>query len=107
MRSAENAVMLGIVGTPTWRLCQMIAWDFIPAPNTRVQTERIAAFDARGMRRVYGRGDRFGHMAAFNMDIWCDRKGHLFARFWSRSAEVDGLSLAIHGIPPESVPKRA
>ena len=57
------------------------------------------------MRRVYGRGDHFPGRAAFNMDIWRDRHGKLYARFWSRSAEVEDMSLMIHGIPVRCVPE--
>ena len=83
----------------------MISWDTDPPPKSRIRIEYIRSFNARGMRRVFGRGDRFGRRAAFNMDVWRDRKGNLFARFWSRDAEVDDLSLAIHGIHTDSIPK--
>ncbi|MEQ9411567.1 MAG: hypothetical protein RIK87_27890 [Fuerstiella sp.] len=38
------------------------------------------------------------------MDIWRNRHGQLFARFWSRGEEVDDHSVTIQGIKPESVP---
>ena len=46
-------------------------------PNATL--EAIGHFDARGMRRVYGRGDHFKRV--FNMDIWKDRNDRLLARF--------------------------
>jgi hypothetical protein len=58
------------------------------------------------MRRVYGRGDRFGCKAVFNMDIWRARNGNLFARFWSRNSEVDDLLVSIHGTLADSIPER-
>ena len=85
----------------------MVDWESESPPKCRVRIEYIDAFDARGMRRVYGRSDHFGHKAAFNMDIWRDRSGKLFARFWSRNAEVDDVSISIQGIAAQSIPKRA
>lgn len=58
-------------------------------------------FKANGMRRVYGRGDKFGSHASFNMDVWHDRKDRILIRFWSRSDEVDGRSFELHGISPK------
>jgi len=46
-------------------------WDSKP-PETDATVEEIDHFDARGMRRVYGRGDHFGRHRSFNMDIWLD-----------------------------------
>lgn len=60
-------------------------------------------FDARGMRRVYGRTDHYGR-SAFNMDIWLKRDGRLLMRFWSKSSEVDGESYEIIGIEPTVIP---
>jgi hypothetical protein len=85
----------------------MIVWDSAPRRHSRVQLNETGRFDARGMRRVYGRGDRFGRMAAFNMDIWCDRNGILVARFWSRSEEVDDCSFVIRGLSLDAIPKRS
>ncbi len=39
------------------------------------------------------------------MKIWSDKNGNLFARFWTRNAEIDDASLTIHGILPESIPE--
>jgi hypothetical protein len=89
------------------KVAPMITWDSDPPSKNRIQIEYTDFFDARGMRRVYGRGDHFGRKAAFNMDIWLDRKGALFARFWSRSKEVDNLSIAIYGILPDAIPTRS
>lgn len=58
----------------------------------------IEPFSARGMRRVYGRGDHYQRRGLY-LDIWCDRTGRLLARFWSRSGEVDGESWEIVGVP--------
>jgi hypothetical protein len=84
---------------------EIVYWSTHAPRRSRVVIEDIPWFSARGMKRVYGRGDHFWRMAAFNMDIWKNRHGLLFARFWSRSEEVEdrSLSLAIHGHPwPEA-----
>jgi len=85
----------------------MVQWESAPPPKSRIRIEHVPAFDARGMKHVYGRGDKFWRKAAFNMDTWRDRDDNLFARFWSRSGDVDGLSVAIHGIPADLIPERA
>ncbi len=76
----------------------MVGWESAAPRGSRIRIESVPAFDARGMKHLYGRSDKFGRIAAFNMDIWRDRDGNLFARFWSRNWDVDGLSIAIHGI---------
>ena len=85
----------------------MIHWECSAPRSSRASIEYVDAFDARGMRRVYGRGDTFGHKAAYNLDVWLDRKGRLLARFWSRNQEVDTFSIEIHGISPQSIPRRS
>jgi len=85
----------------------MVYWESDSPRKSRIRIEFTGSFDARGMQRVYGRGDHLGRMAAFNMDIWRDRNGSLFARFWSRNSEVDDLSVGIHGILADSIPKRS
>lgn len=82
----------------------MIAWDSEIPPATPISIKHVAWFDARGKRRVYGRGDHFGNKMTFNMDIWRDRGGRLLARFWSRNAEVDGRSIEVIGIPADAIP---
>lgn len=70
-------------------------------PVTLVETEH---FDARGMKRVYGRGDYFQRYRTFNMDIWKDRSGRLFMRFWSRSGDVDWRSYELKGMDGSTIP---
>jgi hypothetical protein len=84
----------------------MVAWDSEPSPDISIRIEYIDYFNARGMRRVYGRGDVFPTKCIFNMDVWLDRRGRLLARFWSRSNDVDGRSLEIRGISVDAIPKR-
>lgn len=84
----------------------MIVWDTESPPNPSIRIENVPYFDARGMRRVYGRGDTFPKKCSFNMDIWRDRNGRLLARFWSRSNDVDGCSLEITGLSPDAIPNR-
>ncbi len=64
---------------------------------TAAATE-IEPFSARGMKRVYGRGDHY-QRRGFNLDIWRDGVGRLRARFWSRSSEVEDQSWEVTGIP--------
>lgn len=84
----------------------MIVWDTESAPSASIRIENIPPFDARGMRRVYGRGDTFSKKCSFHMDVWCDRSGRLLARFWSGSGDVDGRSLEITGVSPDAIPNR-
>jgi hypothetical protein len=57
----------------------------------------VEHFDARGMRKVYGRGDHFHRV--FNMGIWRTRAGRLLVRFGSRNGDVDGECWEIIGVP--------
>ena len=84
----------------------MVEWDSnTPLPEA-VTINHIDSFNARGMRRVYGRGDRFDKKCSFNMDVWLARDGRLLARFWARSDDVDGRSIEVHGIPVDAIPRR-
>jgi hypothetical protein len=74
-----------------------------PAANAVV--EEIDHFVARGMRRVYERGDYFIRHCSFNMDIWQDRQGRLLMRCWSRSDEVDERSFEIKGMDLQAIPR--
>lgn len=71
-----------------------------------IEVKSIDHFNARGMRRVYGRGDTFSlggkRIYKRNMDIWLTREGRLLARFWARDNEVDDESFEIIGLshPP-------
>lgn len=76
------------------------------APVTNAQTEEIEHFDARGMRRVYGRGDHFGRHWSFNMDIWKTYDGRLLMRCWSRCEDIDWRSFEIKGIDTSVIPLR-
>lgn len=74
-------------------------WDTCKGPtDSSIHLEFIDHFDARGKRRVYGRGDYFGRMG-LHMDVWQSRDGRLFVRFWSRSRKVDWYSYEIIGLP--------
>lgn len=81
-----------------------LAWDSEP-PDIDITLE-YTDFNARGMRCVYGRSDRFPRQM-LSMDIWKTRDGRLFMRFWSRCKETDwysyeikGMDLAMGMIPP-------
>ena len=81
-----------------------VYWDSAP-PESKAIVEEIDDFDARGMMRLYGRGDRFHRHRTFNMDIWKDKQGRLFMRFWSRSSEVDWQSFEIKCIDVTLIPE--
>ena len=81
------------------------AWEQDAHRGPGINVNFIDHFDARGMRRVYGRGDHFGKGHAFNMDVWLTRSGRLLARFWARRDEVDWLSLEIIGFAHTPPPK--
>jgi hypothetical protein len=83
----------------------MVFWDST-APATQAQVEWIDYFDARGMRRVYGRGDHFGRNHIFNMDIWKTRDGRLLMRCWSQCDDIDGRSFQITGVDLSAIPAR-
>ena len=83
----------------------MIAqWDTSGASERGIRVIYIDYFDARGMRRVYGRGDWFGHGRKFNMDVWLSKEGLLLSRFWARRDEVDWLSFEVIGSTQPQLP---
>ena len=80
-------------------------WEQSGPRGRGISAKFIDPFSARGMRRVYGRGDHFGRGRTFNMDVWLTRDGRLLARFWARRDEVDWLSLEVTGFihaPPQN-----
>ena len=78
----------------------IIDWETEPPGLPDAQLDATGHFSARGMRWIYGRGDQFGRKARFNIDIWLARSGDVYIRFWSRSDEVDNLSLILRDVPP-------
>jgi len=54
----------------------IVSWES-EAPETTAIVEWCDHFVARGMRRVYGRGDHYGSCSGhtFNMDIWKYSRG--------------------------------
>jgi hypothetical protein len=84
----------------------LIHWDSGP-PDADAKVEEIHPFDARGMRRFYGRGDHFGRHHTFNMDIWMSRAGRLLMRCWSHCRDIDGRSFEIKGLDISEIPEPA
>ena len=78
-------------------------WDTKVRSDPKIDIIEIDHFDARGMRRVYGRGDYFHRV--YNLDIWRDRNKHLFGRFWSRSVNVFDLYFKIIGMRSYPIPE--
>jgi hypothetical protein len=73
-----------------------------PSPRYKgIKIEMIDDFDARGMRRMYGRGDWYGRHHHFNMDIWATPSGRLLMRCWSQCSDIYGRSFEIFGIDIE------
>lgn len=72
-------------------------WEHKRRLSRGISVNYIDAFNARGMRRVYGRCDYFGRGRTFNMDVWLTKDGRLLARFWARRDEVDCYSLEVIG----------
>lgn len=84
-----------------------VSWSSDCPRRPRVRIEYIDGFDARGKKLVYGRGDEWiGRRERYHMDIWRDRNGLLFARFWSKCKDVDDMSIVIHGIQRDAIPER-
>lgn len=77
-------------------------WDADGPTNPEIYLEDIDYFSARGLRRVYGRGDifRFSYgETEFQMTIWRDRNRKLFVRFWSDDEDIDWRAYTIIGMP--------
>jgi hypothetical protein len=82
--------------SPKW-----IQWEK-PSPRGRnVSVKILRRFDARGMARVYSRGDDYSSRRRFDMDVWLCRDGRLLARFSSHSKKVKNLSLELRGFKPD------
>ena len=81
-------------------------WEF-PAPRKtkNVSVDDVDHFDARGMLRVYGRGDHFTGYCTFNLDIWLTKDDRLLMRCWSRYMDIDGRSFEIKGLDTSKIPK--
>ena len=74
----------------------IVMWDEDAQQDAGVKLDAVEAFSARGMTRLYGRGDHFGGRT-LNLDLWRAGDGRVLARFWSRSNEVDDESWAVTG----------
>ncbi|MCX6996917.1 MAG: hypothetical protein NTV49_07490 [Kiritimatiellaeota bacterium] len=83
----------------------LICWGS-KSPAAVARTEEIEHFDARGMRRVYGRGDHFGHRCTFNMEIWKTHDGRLLMRCWSWREDYDWRSFEIKGLDTTVIPEK-
>ena len=86
------------------RSTMTVQWEHEPAQSVGIAIIEIANFSARGMRRIYGRGDRFGSRA-FNMDIFINRATRMLVRFWSRADEVASESWELFGLKPKTLPR--
>ena len=74
----------------------IVMWEHKAPQDAVVKLESVEGFNARGMTRLYGRGDHFGRRT-LNLDLWRSGDDRVLARFWSRSNEVDDESWAVTG----------
>lgn len=81
----------------------IISWDSV-APAMEARVVPMAPFDARGMVRLYGRGDRFGSHLSFLMDIWKTADGRILMRCSSRRADIGDQSYEILGLDVAAIP---
>jgi hypothetical protein len=72
-------------------------WERPSHADSGATVHSIEHFNARGMRRVYGRCDHLNR--PLNMDIWRTRDSRLLVRFWSRNEDVDCESWEINLVP--------
>ncbi len=83
----------------------LAAWGS-EAPDADATVEEVDHFGARGMRRVYCRGDWFGRHHSLSMDIWLAHDGRLLMKCWSRCRDIDPRSFMITGVDPDGIPER-
>jgi hypothetical protein len=87
-------------------------WEQPPLRALKAAVLDIGAFDARGMKPVFGRADHYlsgdplgfgdhGSELSFHLDMWLTRSGRLLARFWSRSGDTDPMSVEVTGFSPK------
>lgn len=75
----------------------IVGWECRALQQPSVTIESVDEFDARGMKRVYGRCEVFGGgQPEFELDMWRGKDGRLLARFSSRGLEIDSQSYAVH-----------
>lgn len=78
----------------------LVFWN-TPDPkdsDPAVSVVSIDHFNARGMRRMYGRSDHLG--GGFNLDIWRKKDGRVFMRCWSEYGDYEPASFEIVGVNP-------
>jgi hypothetical protein len=81
-----------------------VFWD-CSAPSVDASVEEVDHFDARGMRRVYGREDCLGRHHNFHLDIWQTSDGRLLMRCSSRCSEIEWRSFEIVGVDVAEIPR--
>jgi hypothetical protein len=99
--SGSNPIKALPVKTP------MFVWSTDPpgVESGTVNVVQIDPFSAKGMRRVYGRGDHFGGGRKFQLDIWKKKHDQLFMRCRSHYSDYLPRSFSITGVNPEVNPK--
>ena len=77
----------------TGRSAERLFWSTKPVARApKAQLDAIPPFSARGMRRIYGRGDHFPGLPTYNLDVWLTKERRIMVRFWSRGSFVDPCS---------------
>lgn len=84
-------------GTKSRKKFRLIEWETNGSRSKRISSIPTDGFDARGMRKIYERADKFGRFCLY-MSVWRTSKGRLLARFWSYNDEVDFYSYEISGL---------
>jgi hypothetical protein len=80
-------------------------WNTPARRSSKVELVVIPAFDARGMKFVYGRGEDYGNRGyVFNMSVWLTKDHRLLVRFWAQSKGVSDKSLEVIGFSHKSLP---
>jgi hypothetical protein len=77
--------------------------------RSSIKLRWIENFDARWMRRVYGRSDIYPwegrrQRITFSFAMWLTRDGRVVARFSSRSKDIDTMSVEVVDMKLGTVP---
>jgi hypothetical protein len=80
-------------------------WNTPARRSPKIRLAEINAFNARGMKWVYGRGEDYSRPGyVFNMSVWLTKDDRLFARFWARSKGISDKSFEVIGFSHEGLP---
>jgi hypothetical protein len=101
-KNSQNSPLSAYGNQPRLRNELPVMWFSSLLDSDSISVELIEPFNAQGLKLRYGRGDHFTRRV-FNMDVWTNREGRMFARFWSRCIDVDTESYEVFGVPLSSL----